>query len=559
MRSIIVYCAVAAQICSTAVSSTIPAGSESGVRLPLNDDENRSESVADISDIFASPARDSRNAWSRLRNKLVVKIFGGKERHGSTNHQHASAGQKPLGDNNSNKVSSFSRYQNEVVLRFNISTIDEAAALAEAAEVLFLDVWSATKDYADIRVDKDVVQSLLGLLPESMQQSHSPLMHDLASTIRETFPGFSKANPLGSPIGSSSKYRLSGSQDFFSDYQPYNVINPWMKQLASLFPAHVSTFTVGQSYEGRDINGIKVSSPEPRPHRRKAIIVSGGSHAREWIAASTVCWVANTWANNYQMASSDSQTTSGDPELSKLIERFDWYFIPTINVDGYVYSMAQDGDRLWRKNRQPTSVSFCKGVELDRSYAFQWGQQSHHNPCSENYPGEKQFDAAESKSFAAWAKNLTKVDGGDSHIIGFMDLHSYSQQILYPYSYTCEERPPDLENLMEAALNMAKAIRMRHGEQYEISSACEGGHYRVADKTKQKQAGKRDFQLTETGGGGSALDYFYGQLKAPYAFQVKLRDRGSYGFLLPKEYIPPTGEEIADMVKMFGMFLINDE
>ncbi|EWC44504.1 hypothetical protein DRE_06772 [Drechslerella stenobrocha 248] len=567
MRSIVVYCAVAAHLCSTAVSSTIPTHSESVVRLPIHDDENQSDSVTDI---FAPPPRDSSNPWSKLRNKIVVKIFGNKERHhGALNHPHYTSSQKALTDNASKKPLQYSRYQNEVVLRFNISTTAEAEALAEAAEVLFLDVWSATRDHADIRVDKDVVQSLLGLLPDSLQSAHSRLMHDLASTVRETFPGstpggLANALPQNAPT-SSSKYRPAQSEHFFSDYQPISVINPWMKLLRSLFPGHVEHFSIGKSYEGREINGLKVSPSSADPERRRrAIIVTGASHAREWIAVSTVCYLAHAFITGYRPKHSVKETDNdagGDRELTKLIETFDWYFIPTLNVDGYAYTWTDD--RLWRKNRQPTSLGFCKGIELDRSFSYQWGGQSQNNPCSENYPGEREFEAYESKNFADWAQNLTAE--GKTRIMGFVDLHSYSQEILYPYTYTCEERPPDLENLEELAQGLSKAIRIRHGEHYEVTSACQGGgHFISSDKKQQnnkkaKKAGRNgNFVLTETGGGGSALDYFYKELGVPYSYQIKLRDQGSYGFLLPRESIKPTGEEIESMIKEFGAFLLPD-
>lgn len=53
-----------------------------------------------------------------------------------------------------------SRYGGDVVLRFQIQTAEEAAALAEAVDVLFLDVWEFTTEWADIRLSKDVVSSL---------------------------------------------------------------------------------------------------------------------------------------------------------------------------------------------------------------------------------------------------------------------------------------------------------------------------------------------------------------------------------------------------------------
>jgi extracellular matrix protein 14 len=49
------------------------------------------------------------------------------------------------------------RYGEELVLRFNISTSEEAAALAEASNVLFLDVWEFNEDWVDIRVGKNTV------------------------------------------------------------------------------------------------------------------------------------------------------------------------------------------------------------------------------------------------------------------------------------------------------------------------------------------------------------------------------------------------------------------
>ncbi len=49
--------------------------------------------------------------------------------------------------------------------------------------------------------------------------------------------------------------------------------------------------------------------------------------------------------------------------------------------------------------------------------------------------------------------------------------------------------------------------------------------------------------LTDIASGGSA-DWALGDAGVPYSYSVELRDTGPYGFLLPRDQILPTSEEI---------------
>lgn len=387
--------------------------------------------------------------------------------------------------------------------------------------------------------------SLVGLLPLSLQKSHTILIEDLSKLILESqFSNQHSVHPQNDRTNSRTDLRAADVTDFFFEkYRPFSVILQWMRLLTSMFPSHTQLINVGMTHEGRDIPAFRLGArsldEENSGKPRKTIMIMGGSHAREWISTSTVAFIA------FQMITEFGKSLA----MTKLLEKFDWVLVPTINPDGYIYSWEQD--RLWRKNRQPTGLSFCPGIDLDRSWGYEWdGRGARSNPCSESYAGDSAFDGIETRTIAEWAHNQTQEKQSD--FIAFLDLHSYSQQILYPYSYSCSILPPSLENLEEVAFGLAKAIRMTNQEIYTVRSACEGA---VASNKKDGEYVLSSIESTS----GSALDWFYHELNAKYSYQIKLRDRGMYGFLLPPAHIIPTGHEIFNSVLLLGHFLLGDD
>ena len=113
----------------------------------------------------------------------------------------------------------------------------------------------------------------------------------------------------------------------------------------------------------------------------------------------------------------------------RYLNDLDFLIIPVFNPDGYAYTWSND--RLWRKNRQRTHVPQCFGIDIDHSFGFQW-EKAHTHACSEEYSGETPFEAWEA---FAWNRYINETKG-DYKIYGYIDMHSYSQEILYPVSYT---------------------------------------------------------------------------------------------------------------------------
>jgi extracellular matrix protein 14 len=90
--------------------------------------------------------------WRRLSDAIVRRIWGLPEKQTTlwTGRDSSHHGAVPDG-----KLRA--QYGEDMVVRFNLSTADEASALAQAADTLFLDIWEFNEDWVDIRIAKHVV------------------------------------------------------------------------------------------------------------------------------------------------------------------------------------------------------------------------------------------------------------------------------------------------------------------------------------------------------------------------------------------------------------------
>lgn len=384
------------------------------------------------------------------------------------------------------------------------------------------DVWMQNDKFVDVRLGRDAFAEIA----RENSLEYEVYVSDIEAAIRDTMPGNSQYD-----VNSDSMQHAFGSYGgdlFFDEYRDLHTIDLWLQLLEQTYPSLVKLEQITTTPEGHPLNVVHVSAQntEANPDK-KTIVISGGLHAREWISVSTTLFMLQRLLQEYGQ----------DKSTTHYLDSLDFLFIPVFNPDGYEYSWH--GDRLWRKNRQATGVEQCPGIDLDRSFNYEWDEsEAHEYPCSESYNGGAPFAAAETK---AWHEYLGGIKG-DYRIFGYLDLHSYSEEILYPYGYSCEAVPRDFENLLELAFGLAKAVRLTTRKNYDVVAAC-------------KDAGS---DLTPGMGGGSALDYMYHN-RARWALQLKLRDTGSHGFLLPPKFIRPVGHEIYAALRYFCGFILNPE
>jgi carboxypeptidase T len=106
-------------------------------------------------------------------------------------------------------------------------------------------------------------------------------------------------------------------------------------------------------------------------------------------------------------------------------------------------------------------------------------------------------------------------------IAASVDFHSYSQLIVYPWSFQRDD-PPDRDKFAAIADRMASAMLAAQGQRY----------------------GVRPGSKLQIGAGGTAADWSYGAHGA-LSFLVELRPASASdgGFVLPPEQIVPACEE----------------
>ncbi|SCU80157.1 LAMI_0B01024g1_1 [Lachancea mirantina] len=398
-----------------------------------------------------------------------------------------------------------------------IYTNDSSKLVEEMRQVYGgeIDIWAKNEEFVDACVPADVASQVSGC---------NVMIEDLDSAIKETYP---QGTTQFSGVQSTFDIATRKVHDiFFEEFRDLDTIYTWLDLLALTFPELVKIEWVGQTFEGRDMKALHISADnrEMNPDK-KTIVITGGVHAREWISVSTACYMIYNLLTKY----------GNNKKETKYLNHLDFLVIPVFNPDGYAYTWTHD--RLWRKNRQQTYFPRCFGIDIDHSFDFHW-TGAEDIPCSEDYGGDSPFEALEAESW----NNYINETKSEYTIHGYLDLHSYSQEILYPYAYSCEALPRDLENLLELSYGMAKAIRNKSGKSYTVLSSCQD----------------RGSDLKPGLGSGSALDYMYHH-RAHWAVQLKLRDTGNHGFLLPPKYIVPVGNEAYAALRYFCEFILNPE
>lgn len=95
-----------------------------------------------------------------------------------------------------------------------------------------------------------------------------------------------------------------------------------MDEMQRDHPERASIINIGQSFEGRPLRVMKVTSNESNP----VVFVETNIHAREWITSSTSIWIIHEFL------------TSTDVQIRAIADSITWYFLVVTNPDGELFN-----------------------------------------------------------------------------------------------------------------------------------------------------------------------------------------------------------------------------
>jgi len=392
-------------------------------------------------------------------------------------------------------------FHKEQVLRVFPGTLGQVHALRALDETEEFDFWTESRQVGvsvDIRCSGcQVLRSKLSALGVS---NITVMISDLQAAIDE------ERTP-----------DLSGSSGFdLAKYHSTDEILGWLAELVGQYPDICEIVSVGTSYQGRAIQGIKITGGTGKNIAgKRAFWLDGGIHAREWITVSTVTYMLAETLKEY----------GNDDFVTNWVDNYNIYYVPILNPDGYEYT--RNGNRMWRKTMMPNpgQSSECAGTDPNRNWDWHWNEAgSSSNPCSESYSGQSAGDQPEVKAVMDYLKN--KDD-----FLGYINFHSYSQLWMTPWGYTYSH-PKDYEVQHAAGQAAVEALQAVHGTHFENGAIAE--------------------IIYEAS--GSSADYAYGACNILFAGGVELRDTGSRGFVLPESEIIPSGEETYAAVKAWAQY-----
>jgi hypothetical protein len=290
-----------------------------------------------------------------------------------------------------------------------------------------------------------------------------------------------------------------------SAYHDYAEMLTELQQAAADHPTIFQLFSLGQSYEGREIWAGKISDNVTLDEDEPEVLFTHHQHAREHLTVEMALYTLQTLTDEYGVTQ----------QITDLVNSREVWMVFDVNPDGGEYDHATGTYRSWRKNRQPNAGSQYIGTDLNRNWGYRWGccGGSSGSTSSETYRGPAAFSAPETALIRDFVNS--RVIDGKQQITVAIDFHTYQELILWPMGYTSTDVPADMrQDDWNTMVAMGQAMAATNGYTPEQAS---------------------DLYITD----GTVNDWLYGAHGIlNYTFEMYPKTSSQGGFYPPDEVIP---------------------
>jgi len=264
-----------------------------------------------------------------------------------------------------------------------------------------------------------------------------------------------------------------------------------------------STNSVGmpaRQYSGLLITKVAANSERP------GLLATAGMHAREWAQPDACLSFAGKLLHAYKHnvafvipAFIDSTGDTFGPitvaadRVKAIIENVSFFLLPLANPDGREFSMSAKVNSRWRKTRSPSAtpgIPDTIGVDPNRNFDIAWDFDVYYSaaavadphlaaskqPAMENYIGPTPFSEAETKNIK-WILDKNKVDF-------FIDLHSFSLKIMYPWSIETNQSANAAKNFRNGAFDHRRDGKLGNAYQEYFPAHSLTHHKLIAEKMR---------------------------------------------------------------------------
>jgi hypothetical protein len=284
-------------------------------------------------------------------------------------------------------------------------------------------------------------------------------------------------------------------------YHSYTELTADVAAVAAAHPSIVSRFSIGKSYQGRDIWAVKVSDnvsvDEPEPE----VLFDGGHHADEHMGVEMTLRIFHWLVDGY----------GSDARITSAVDNHEIWIVFNMNPDGTEFDISGGKFHWWRKNRQPTPGTSSIGTDLNRNYGYHWGGggRTSTNPAAITYRGPAPFSTPEDRAMRDFL--ASRVVNGRQQIRTGITFHESGRLVMWPYGYTMTNIPGDMTAQDHAALSLIGRTMAR------------------SNGYKPEQAS--DLYISS----GTTRDYLYGMYRVfSYTFELSITDYPDDSMIAPE-------------------------